>query len=413
MKFDTIIIGGGLSGLTCGIALSQKGQRVAIVAGGQNSLHFNAGSMELLGNVDGEEIAHPVEAAQRLQPNHPYRKVGIDHLEELAQEAKTLLDKAGLTMSGNAKENHWRITPIGVTKPAWLTLEGLATVASSQLPWKAVTLVELEGFIDSPLQFVETNLAAQGVQVKVARIAPAVLTQARRSASEMRATSLAKILRNHQALASLAAEINQVTTADELVLMPMFLGLDDDALAALQAQVKPRLAFLPTLPPMVPGVRIATALQHYFKMLGGTYLLGDKVVDGLIEDNTMRHITTAKLQDVLLKADNFVLATGSFMSGGVVADFTRIYEPVFGLDVEAPANRADWTLAEVMDDQPYMSCGVATDDTLHALKEGKAVKNLFAIGSVLSGHNAAVQGDGEGVDMLTALAVAHRITNRQ
>ena len=49
MKYDIIIIGGGLSGLTAGITLAQAGRRVCIVSAGQSSLHFHSGSFDLLG----------------------------------------------------------------------------------------------------------------------------------------------------------------------------------------------------------------------------------------------------------------------------------------------------------------------------------------------------------------------------
>ena len=72
MKFDTIIIGGGLSGLTTGISLAKAGQKVAIVSSGQSTLHFHSGSFDLLGYNNSKEVLTPLEELKRLDANHPY-----------------------------------------------------------------------------------------------------------------------------------------------------------------------------------------------------------------------------------------------------------------------------------------------------------------------------------------------------
>jgi glycerol-3-phosphate dehydrogenase subunit B len=152
-----------------------------------------------------------------------------------------------------------------------------------------------------------------------------------------------------------------------------------------------------------------TQLRHCFRMLGGNYLMGDTAVSGTFDGDRLTAITTAKLADMPLKADQFVLASGSFISRGLVADYERVYEPVLGVDVDADSDPNRWTTFGVLQPQAYSRFGVATDDQLRCLKQGKTISNLHAIGSILSGHDAVKMGDANGVSMLTALAVVDHI----
>ena len=82
---------------------------------------------------------------------------------------------------------------------------------------------------------------------------------------------------------------------------------------------------------------------------------------------------------------------------------------MLGVDVDADSDPNRWTTFGVLQPQAYSRFGVATDDQLRCLKQGKTISNLHAIGSILSGHNAVKMGDANGVSMLTALAVVDHI----
>ena len=324
---------------------------------------------------------------------------------------KLLFHDSGIEMEGNAAANHWRITPMGVAKPAWLTLSDHLRIDSlDNLPAKRLALMSIRGYLDQPNAMLAQGLRDLGFDVDVIEFTTDDITALRRSPSEMRATSLAKRLVSNNALQRVADQINALATEADIVLLPSVLGQNEPSdFQTLQSMAKKPLRLVATLPPAVAGMRMQTQLRHYFKMLGGTYLMGDSAVGGTFEGDRLTSVTTAKLADMPLKADNFVLATGSFISRGLIADYERVYEPVLGVDVDADADPETWTQFGVLQAQAYSHYGVSTDGEFHCLKQGKAISNLYAIGSVLSGHDAVKMGDGTGVSLLTALAVNDHI----
>ncbi len=414
MKFDAIIIGGGLSGLTAGIALAQAGRDVAVVSNGQSTLHFNGGTLDLLGCDEvGNVVRHPLEAIASLNDKHPYKKVA--DVKALAEKAQQLLDGAGIDTEGSAEQNHWRITPIGGMKPAWLSLKGMATIDDpDHMPWKRVMVVNIVNYLDFLSPFVAEALRERGVEVEVKAFSIPELDEARKSPSEMRATNIAKVVERQELTETIAEAINHCLDKDcDVVLLPAVLGISNGQRGEqLLGLIDTPAAFVATLPPSVPGVRMQTLLRKRFQQLGGTFIVGDQVTGGRFEGDKLKSVTTAKLEGSVLEAENFVLATGSFMSRGLVADYIHIYEPALGVDVDDNGlDRATWAALEVTDAQPYMEVGVKTDAQFKCCKDGATIANLYAAGSILSGHNGIKRIDATGVDMITALQVANNILN--
>ena len=415
MRFDIVIIGGGLSGITAGIALAEAGKDVALVSAGQSTLHFMGGSLDLLGSDErGNDLFKPLDAIAKLNEKHPYKK--LEDVSRLAGVAKQILERAGLATTGYATANHWRITPIGALMPTWLTLEGMAAIDDpDKMPWRKVALVNIVNYLDFPTKFLAAGMRERGVEVDVKAVILPEFQQLRQSPTEMRSTNIAKVIEQNDLLVKFADQVNSVAGEGyDMVLLPSVLGISSNEKAMqLLRLINVPASYVDTLPPSVPGVRMQSQLRRRFMALGGSFFTGDQVIEGIYDGNNLKGVKTAKLDGTVLEADNFVLATGSFVSRGLVADYNHVYEPALGVDVDdLGLDRKTWATVDVTEAQPYMEMGVATDHKLHCKRSGNVMSNLYAAGSVLSGHNSIKLLDSAGVDMLTALQVTENILNQ-
>ena len=372
MRFDTVIIGGGLAGLTAGISLQEAGQKVAIVSAGQNSMHFFSGNFEDAGPV--RERVSALFAAAGVRTN--------------------VLDGV-------------QLMPMGKFQPVSLTLEDVTVFQEEHVAEKAL-IVNFTGFHDFFGTFLAEALEKAGTTCRIRFVRLPEMEHLRLSPSEMRSVNIARTMDEHWE--KVVADIRVLLKDEDLILLPQVFGLKDaSVLDKIRTALPARVAFVGTMPPSVPGIRTQMLLKRRFEVLGGTFLLGDEVTSAALHEGIVSSITTRNLDTARLFADHFVLASGGCFSKGLVTTPTQAYEPLFGLDIDYPEERKDWYDADFFARQPFMDFGVKTDAALHGIKEGEPVRNLFCIGSVLGNTRKEDYGTAAGLAIRSAFAAVDTI----
>lgn len=419
MKFNTVIIGGGLAGLAAGIRLSGKGQRCAIISQGQSALHFSSGSFDLV-NTEflGQKDMSNRDALERIaaeKPGHPYSIIGSDLCMEYAEQVPEMFRNAGLNTTGNAARNHYRITPMGKSRQTWLTLDGyLTSEKEDSLGFRRTAIINVEGFLDFYPDFIADEFRKCGTESVCRTINLPDIDAVRRNPSEMRSANLARVFDKDSNLEALADRIKECSEGCDAAILPAIIGLDrTDSLEKIREKCRIPVMLLPTLPPSIPGVHAQQSLVKHFRKLGGEYFLGDTVLRADMDGHRVLRIYTQNHTDMYFEADNFMLATGSFFSKGIIATPDKVYEPVFGADTSYLPERAGWYSRKFFDRHAYQSFGIIADRSLRVIKDGEPVSNLYAAGAGLAGFNPIEEGCGAGVSLLTAFHAAENIYKNQ
>ena len=371
MRFDTVIIGGGLAGLTAGICLQQEGRSCAIVSTGQNALHFFSGSFE--------------------------------SVEAPTPRMSDLFTQAGIAVHYSPGV---RLMPLGTFRPAALSLSDV-TLAETPKFARKVLIVNFLGYQDFFTTFLADGLEREGMSCRIATLDLPETGRIMSSPSEMRSVQIARVM--DRAWEKAVQEVRILLKDEDTVILPQVFGLNDSSVPERVRQAIPaRVIFVGTLPPSVPGIRTQQLLKRRFEVLGGTYLSGDEVLQAHLHDGAVHSIVTRNLGSHYLEADHFILASGGFFSKGLRSNPFQVSEPVFGLDVRQAGDRSAWYDPDFKADQPYLQFGVETDEALHPLLGGRPVRNLYAIGSVLGGTRPEL-GTGAGLALRSAFAAADGI----
>lgn len=430
MKFDVILIGGGLSSLVCGIRLQKAGRRCLMVSAGQNALHFSSGAFGLLGSLpDGTAVQYPLEAIPSLPAGHPYAKIGVGKIAEYAAMAPGFFESCGVHLVAAAAadpvlrsvRNGYRFTATGTMKPAWLAMSEVAFFPTEEAlrdsdgaPVESALIVNFAGFLDFNARFIAEGLEKNGIRCRLETVRIDDVERLRKNPSEMRSVNIARVMTREQNWKGFAYQVKELMKGEDMVVLPEVFGLGGELIPQWLSEMIPaKVTYVGTMPPSVCGIRTQMRLKEAFESAGGTFLLGDEVLDPEVEDGRVLCVRTSNLGSMRLVADSYVLASGNLFGNGLTAAPGEFREPVFGLDVDYPQDRSDWYDPDFFAKQNYIGVGVKTDGAFHPYIAGRVVENLYVAGSEVGDCNSLAEGSGAGVAIMTAFKVADGILGRQ
>jgi glycerol-3-phosphate dehydrogenase subunit B len=419
MKYDTIVIGTGLAGLTTACHLARANQKVLLVAQGAGALLLSSGTIDVLGFQPAdalEPVSNPLEKLADFlteRPEHPYRLAGQENIQAGVETFLKLVNDS-LDYQGAINRNWLLPSTAGAVHPTCLAPTSLA---NGDLNTRGRMLIvgfkELRDFYPA---LISQNLNEQKLGVQTVALTIDAPTPV---AGKMNVTpiELARVFEQAKFRQGVVKAVKGQSRGYGRIGFPAVLGLarHTEVMTDLQRGLGKLVFEISTLPPSGPGYRLFETLKQIFLDAGGRLIIGSRVVGGTIEDGRVTQIrieTASRLKPII--AENYVLATGGIFGGGIQADSEgRVWESVFGLPVAADSDRHQWFTSKFLAStgQPVANYGVRVNRRLNPVDdEGTPVAgNLFVAGATLAGSNWIAGRTGHGVALATAVAIVRQL----
>ena len=411
---DLLVIGAGLAGLAAALRAAEAGLRVKVIAKGMGSLYWASGAIDLLGyvGVADRAVDNPWERMAELDAGHPFRRLGEARIRQALTWFQQSAAAQELGYTAASDENVLTPSPAGAWRPSYLAPAGQRAGAADDA--RPMVIVGFQGMRDFFPHLIARNLSAQGQVVRAALLPWSVLS----AQHDRNNAQLAELLDDARTQQRLIDALKPVVKPGERVGLPAILGrhAHPQALAALQAGLNTDVFEIPTLPPNVPGIRLATALRHALEARGVRVEIGMEAVGFHAEAGVIQYVETAtSARPLKHRASAFLLATGGVLGGGFDSDHTgRFWETVFDLPLTVPQDRRAWFRPDFLDaqGQPAFRGGVAVNDAWQPIDAaGRVVfANLWVAGGLLAHMDAILERSLEGVAITSAVAAVEQIT---
>ncbi|MBI5119334.1 anaerobic glycerol-3-phosphate dehydrogenase subunit B [Candidatus Poribacteria bacterium] len=431
MEADVVVIGGGLAGTMAALRAAERGSGVVLIRKGYGSSAMSSGTIDIAGPeqflpMDAWDtlprIGDRLKEILRTNPLHPYSivaggRTGIDNLQERLREACdfTLRQTPGLGLSGSHGQNVALPTVAGTVK---FTAFAPASLIEGNLSAMTDANVLLVGF--KGLALFHPHICKQALARYSSLHSPRCIAEidviecdvpGSQNGRPLKPFEIAKRFDDLHAAEEFARSLaGQLPPKVTHVGFPPVLGLDNHSKTCetFRRHLTPRLFEMIAPNFSVPGYRLQLSLDAALRN-SSVRVVTAEAVDAKRDGRIVRNLLLGDMKSKrTATAKNYVVATGKFSSGGLVAnDFPK--EPIFGLPLFCHDKRADDNFIgnllrwNVDSKQLFLSCGIHIDSALRPLDAfgEPAYENLFAAGSIIGEYDYVSEKCGMGVAALT------------
>lgn len=405
---DVLIIGGGLAGLFAACLTAKNDLVTTVVMKGRGGLSLSHGAIELF------DRASPSGAIANLQPPHPYALAGKEHLVEGLREFLAITSNAGLDYHGGRSTRKEFLTSTGSTRHASYLPEAFINGELEQ-SGDRITLGSFEDLRDFQAHYAALRSThTLGYRPKVITL-PLLHPFSDR---ELYSLDAARTFDDLDWTVENARAWKPHLVGVKALGLPAVLGfVEHNEVHAIIEEILSIPVFeIPTLPPSVPGLRLERALRNFAQARGVRFIEGPEA-QGRFQKRNGQVLAAGVVLDAAgrqtsMDSTHIVLATGSFLHGGLVSTQQgHIQEPVFNIPVAATQDRGVWSGDSIFSEHEYARYGISVNDQMKPLDAHGEIflENLYAVGGLLKGADRTLEGSRQGIDIATAHCAAHHL----
>jgi glycerol-3-phosphate dehydrogenase subunit B len=393
IEYDVIVIGAGAAGLTAAAWLAEQDLRVALVTAGEPTACLSTGCIDVCSRDDD-----PLTGIAGLPEEHPFHRVAPETLRQSLDDFRQMMADMDMPYEGTLEKNRRVLSAIGTFKTTCLV--PVTMQASPQSDDEKIHLITFTGLKDFYPGYLLSRFRNASFSSYDARVSSTM--------------GIAGNFEDSAFLETFLLWLEKQNIREDKIAFPAVLGLE--SASSVLKQIESRLGRpvfeIPTLPPSMPGRRLFNGMKDHLRRRGGVIYWNWPVVGVEKSGRQIEAVTTeTQGRPNSLNARAFILATGSFVGGGLYAKRDRIVEKVFDLPVSAPDDRDAWF------DQDYFSvnhgigqAGIAVDDAF--CPAGCPWNNIFVCGSILAYTETLKNGCGHGFAIATGRAAARSCLER-